>query len=211
MLPVHHNGPLTILPQYVQKEFGVPRLGLAVEHGGMMCLFSNVAFALSFFRGKSVKKTAKKVAKCLDRQALLNSDDGGVTLGDLARAIRNAYNIEMYAERIKLEDVGNRISQGIPVLSIAGGGDFHRLDYGNGFVKEAEVQAASSVLSRARDGGYLHSFTTIGVDRDDHLLILRDSRDNYSFKGYMKVPMSYLYDRPETMVFVALRFEYNDN
>lgn len=193
MLPVHTNGPLTVLPSFIQKleDWAVEgRVGPAV-HGA--CLILQMAFIVQAATGTSVNELFSRFeAQHISLQ--------GITLERIAEEYQAVCGRAIGAVRVRsIEAAVKRLKKGATIVGIIASCDFDpHLD---GVVPDSDIIDALDPVEQP----FRHSLLMVGVDEQAECVILRETRPMYTpFDGLMKINMSALKKNRKAMVYIEV-------
>lgn len=189
--PVHFNkdSTLCVIPNLVQKEFGVQNRGVTVG----TCFVAQIAFSIASTTGLKSSTIASHIFKNIGIRGKID----GWTLEEILRTFELpvltrrgpkwlTLNVVVYHS---IQAIFAAISLGYPVITIfprkvCDAFENEMLSYGDG-------QAIATVIRPPTDMMF-HSLLAIGFEAKSDLaitdtIVFRDSRNIYCLKGYLKV------------------------
>jgi hypothetical protein len=190
-------GNLTILPTFFKKTYGVKKLPFV----NGMCLLSQVLFITSAQTGIPLPTLRAAV-----RAANPYATSYGLSLAGICEilSIRIA-GLTFTAVRHKsVQQVQAVVQAGTPVIAVY---NSSCVDVTSAVDRATGIYPASEFkyIGTPNHGGQLHALLVVGVDRQDRMLIMRESRHRYgAFRGLIKVPMQPIQHRPSSFAFIQL-------
>jgi len=188
---VHFNASasLCVMPDLVEERFGLPRRG-NVGTCLPMQVASSIAACTGYkrtqlgahilknigVRGKFAGWTLEQVLKTFELPLLTKNGPVWFRL-----AVTEYQSVNQVVEATTL---------GYPVLMIIGRNACDVLE--NEAVSYKDGCAMAGVI-RPADQGFYHSYLAIGCDTEKYVIV-RDTRDEYCYKGYLKIKSRILQD-----------------
>lgn len=197
---VHVNGPLSVLINLVQAKFGPDLDEFPLWN---KCLAAQFAYILNARTGLSIKQCIEIFR---DRY-FSNYDDSirhrmrsvGITPQELLdifddstiRVHGSLYQLTCSFQKFEgISDIAQGVASGHPIIIPY----IVSSDFANGVENHIDgifnPMYANGKYAPPKEKDYAHSLLAIGVDYESKELILRDLRDDYLFKGYVKVPFT---------------------
>lgn len=199
--PIHINDDRTlmVIPNLVETNFGIQRPRSRSKWIGT-CLIAQVSFTISSITGLKPMVLSKHILHHLGSEG----DANGFTLEEILEAFETPVLTRQGPVWLTLGvTVYNTVNgmieavlSGFPVITIV------PREVGDVLENEAALygdgQSFAAVIRPAREGRY-HSYLAIGFEVKNDLspvdfVIVRDSRNEYCFKGYMKIGSQTLTD-----------------
>lgn len=182
---VHVNGPLSVITDLVQKEFGLKFTNI---YGG--CLVTQFIYTLSTIANIPPQDFAAFIddeyvgSSGTTFEWLFNRfDNTDVQLGD------RVYRFNLDLEKPSIKDAIKLVKTGQPVVAIISAFLANEFDddthIANGILDSSKALSFSNRLSNSDD--HYHALLLIGYDERDKMLIFRESRHRYAYKGYIKI------------------------
>lgn len=198
--PVHFNADSTlmVIPNLVEKTFGIQRPRKRTNWIGT-CLVAQVSFTISAIIGLKPMIISRHILQNIGRSA----GEDGFTIEEILETFDSPIQTRSGSIRLKLglsaydgiDSMAEAILFGHPVLMIIPREVSVLLEnegntYGDGCSYATPIRPASE--------GQYHSYLGIGyeVKSDKYptdFIILRDTRDLYAYKGYMKLGVNVLH------------------
>lgn len=182
---VHVKGPLSVITDLVQREFG---LNFTRIYGG--CLVTQFIYTLStianippqhfatFLDDEYVGSSGTTFEWLFDR-----FDNTDVQLG------KRVYRFNLDLEKPSIKEAIELVRTGQPVVAIISASIANDIDeYSNivdGILDSDKATHPRNTL--AKSGDQYHALLLIGYDSQDQMLIFRESRHRYALKGYIKI------------------------
>lgn len=198
--PVHFNADntLMIIPNLVEKTFGIQKPKSTTRWIGT-CLVAQVAFTIASITGLKPMAISKHILKNIG----VRGGACGFTIEEILRTFELpvltrqgpvwlALGLSVYDT---LDSMTDAILNGHPVITVMA------REVGDVLENEAKAYgdgcAFATCIRPASEGRY-HSYLAIGYEvktADSHtdFVILRDSRDEYCHKGYLKLGAGILF------------------
>lgn len=198
--PVHINeaSTLMVIPNLVEKEFGIQKPKSTTRWIGT-CFIAQVAFTISSITGIKPMEISKHIFRNIGRSIGQN----GATLEEIMRTFELplltrqgpvwlTLSVSVFNS---LESMTDAILNGYPVITIL------PREVGDVLESEAAVygdgKTYATPIRPAREGRY-HSYLAIGYEikaegDPTDFVILRDSRHDYCYKGYLKLGVNVLF------------------
>ena len=198
--PVHFNeaSTLMVIPNLVQEKFGIQKPKSTTRWIGT-CFIAQVAFTISSITGIKPMEISKHILRNIGRTVGAE----GATLEEIMRTFRLPVLTRQGPVWLKLgvsvynnvAEMADAILLGHPVITIVARevGDVlenEAATYGDGCTFATCIRPASE--------GRYHSYLAIGYEvkpkrGHTHFVILRDSRHEYCYKGYLKLGVNTLH------------------
>lgn len=197
---VHVNGKLSVIADLIKTKFGDELDGIPMYN---KCLIAQVVYTLHARTGMTVAKVIELFLKRYihapnDGEGIGFVKGKGITPEKLYH-IFDGQTVSMGGKKYRLDigftayqstaEIVTAIKEGHPVIvpySIES-----RFDSGieshddEGKYHGSHVDAPEGNVS---DEDYRHCVLAVGVDEESEEIIIRDIRDKYLYKGYVKVP-----------------------
>lgn len=200
------DGKLLVLDGFLKKRFGAPPPPKGKTFGGT-CLLANVVAIESAITGISERAIFNLLMPHLPScdinghklHDLLSALDIEMGVMDVAiksqqhigkRGVFKKSTVERHCKRLNIEDSIDHVCAGRPVIVIVNSHMAGRFD-AEALLHQDGIVGSPIIGSRVRHQEGFHSYVWFGLDTDGYAL-LRDSRDKYSFKGYLKVHIDIL-------------------
>lgn len=187
-----------VIPNLVEKTFGIQKPKSTTRWVGT-CLIAQVAFTISSITGLKPMEISKHIFRNIGRRISMN----GVTLEEIMRTFELplltrqgpvwlTLGVSVYDT---LDTMADAILLGHPVITIL------PREVGDVLESEAAVygdgKTYATCIRPAREGRY-HSYLAIGYEIKAEgdpadFVILRDSRHEYCYKGYLKLGVNTLF------------------
>lgn len=199
-IQVHRNGPLTVLPQFVEKQYG-----LHWKNINGACLFTQLAYIAA----AACKTTPQKIANKINKWAVNNNiyvEPRGWTLEQTINAYEVACGLIVSVEAVNVADVPHMLNCGRPMVMIVSSHERIRTRCArtsDGILPRERVQTS---CGRHDSCTCFHTLLVVGYDEMFSHLIVRETRSKYGgIRGYMKVPYDELVAHPaKVAVFLAV-------
>ena len=198
--PVHINetNTLMVIPNLVQEKFGIQKPKSTTRWIGT-CFVAQVSFTISSITGIKPMEISKHILRNIGRSI----DGNGATLEEIMRTFELPLLTRQGPVWLKLgvsvydslESMTDAILDGRPVITIVA------REVGDVLENEAAAYGDgctyATVIRPASEGRY-HSYLAIGYEikqKGGHtdFVILRDSRHEYCYKGYLKLGVNTLF------------------
>lgn len=195
---VYRNGPLVVLPAFIEEQFG-----LKFNNVYGSCLVSHVLFGIAAVTDIPIVT----VNKAFNKHWKTYVGSRGMTLEQIAAPVEKGLGVKLSCLRHDTIDSAlSAMEQGHIVLSIINVDDdidFYYSD--NSILESAAIKAAKHRFTRCvAEDDFLHSFMLIGHDKHEGTVLLRDIRSSYSYKGYGKIKHKALKKHPHAMAYVEV-------
>ena len=202
---VKDDQTLHVITDLVKRDFG-----LNFEKIGGGCLTTQMIYTMA-----TAAKIEPKVLVDAINKSKVSSGVRGVTLEKLF-TVFNGKNILVDDEMLKfklsveayhtLDESIKEVKSGQPIVFIVGNSYLLRSlngvdKRGNGIADLTPEEVRNSNLGEASS---FHAFMLIGYDSKDDLVILRDTRSMYAYKGFVKVSKKTLDENPHAYKMLAI-------
>jgi len=194
---VHFNTDSTVcvIADLMQKRFGIPHRG---NIG--LCLVSQVVFSVSVATGIKPSILAKHIHRYIESPKI---SENGYTLDQILQTFVEPIETPNGLRSLTLgvleyetvQETCDAVLLGYPVIVIIARQASDVMEWEARSYNDGSVQA--TILRKApKENPQYHSWLAMGIvtDEDADYLVLRDSRDEYAFKGYLKVRGQVLHD-----------------
>lgn len=199
-VPVHTNGPLTVLPQLIQQPSHWGKH--CFPNIGGTCLVLQVIYAIEAQTGIN----ADVLVDRLNKQDV-HAGTTGVTLATLSRAFNPILGGKrLGAARLPcVQTAVQALKAGSTVLAIGGGLDNMMYEFAvgkRGIVRRKYIKEAAGPEGRTG----LHSLLLVGVDEQQKTIVLRESRPTYhhEWNGMVKYPLVPLINNGKAFAYIDL-------
>lgn len=199
--PVYVNDSKTLylVNNLIQKEFGIK----SYEGSGGMCFLSQFIFSIASATGMSSQTIADVFKKQTDYHTGHSLDSllkffGNVDIPDGDKIHRLKLSFEKYSS---VNEIIKAVKSGIPVTFITSAyhpiyRQFNDLEYGQDSKKDpgliygfTKYKSGNPVTKKVGEWAekVFHALIFVGYDTQYKLLIGRESRSTYGYKGYFKL------------------------
>lgn len=185
---------LTYIDSLIEKRYGARVRGVVG-----MCLVTQVLYSVRAQTGISIRKQEN----ALERHRL-DTPYNGATFQQVCDPLTASFGLTFTAKRLhKVAHVIKTIDAGRPVITVVDSCSKILPDYANyhGVIADFNVRCSPPV----NQPGNKHAVLTVGIDRSEQMLIIRESRNRYGgCNGYAKVSIASLKRWPQSCAFIDL-------